>query len=47
VTLRPHTNIAENVRNRTSLKIKVKVKFTLEEARKAQRRSRDTALIFL
>jgi len=45
VTLRAHTNTAENVQNRTSLK--VKVKFTLEEARKAQRRSRDIALIFL
>jgi len=42
MTLRTHTNTAENVRNRTSLK----VKFTLEEARKAQRGSRDIDLIF-
>jgi hypothetical protein len=47
MTLTAHTNTAENVRNRKSLKVKVKVMFTLEEARKAQRRSRDIALIFL
>jgi hypothetical protein len=49
MTLRAHTNTAENVRNRTSLKVKVtvKVKFSLEEAREAQRRNRDIALIFL
>jgi hypothetical protein len=27
--------------------VKVKVKFTVEQARKAQRESRDTALLFL
>jgi hypothetical protein len=29
------------------LKVKVKIKFTLEQAMKAQRRSRDIALLFL
>ena len=47
MTLRAHKNTAENFQNRISLKVKVQVKITLEEARKAQRRSRDTALIFL
>jgi hypothetical protein len=33
--------------NEEAIKVKVKVKFTLEQATKAQRGSRDIALLFL